>query len=216
MNRADAADPDTPRFRIRHRSGTPAGRGPGGILRIAFRGVDAAAGAPLPQPAARSHRGPRLWPRVAARLRQAAAAAVVDGRGDVSADRARRRLLRPGGAHGPDGFRGGLRDRAAAGRNARGAARDPHRGWAALFQLHGAQVQSRRGAAAAVGARRLCVSPRAPPRAPAALDLARRQHRLGGVGQIFRRRAGAAARALRPRRPAGAAGTCAGPGPIWR
>src|SRR4029077_3882278 len=47
------------------------------LPRLAFRGLDRAADAALRQPAARPDRGADLWPRMAARLRQAAAAAVV-------------------------------------------------------------------------------------------------------------------------------------------
>src|SRR5580698_6814538 len=52
----------------------------GGVRRVphpAFRGLDRSADLALRQPAARPDRGANLWPRVAARLRQAAAAAVV-------------------------------------------------------------------------------------------------------------------------------------------
>src|SRR5580692_9192433 len=48
-----------------------------GIPGLAFSGLDAAADAALCEFAARSHRGPELRPRMAARLRQAAAAALV-------------------------------------------------------------------------------------------------------------------------------------------
>ncbi len=63
----------------------------------ACRGLDRAAGAALPQFAARPDRGADLRPRMAARLRQAAAAALVAGRDRLPADRPRFRLL-PAGA----------------------------------------------------------------------------------------------------------------------
>src|SRR5438105_14973088 len=50
------------------------------LPRAPSRDLDGAAGAALSQSAARSHRGADLRPRMAARLRQAAAAAVVAGR----------------------------------------------------------------------------------------------------------------------------------------
>src|ERR1700730_323503 len=56
-----------------------------GIPGLARAGVDPAADAPLCESAARPHRGPDLWPRVAARLRQAAAATLVAGRAHVPA-----------------------------------------------------------------------------------------------------------------------------------
>src|SRR6202035_2393040 len=67
-------------------------RGPaaGGVCRLpgaAFDRLDGAADAALRQPAARSDRGPDLRPRVAVRLRQAAAAAVVAHRDHAPAVR---------------------------------------------------------------------------------------------------------------------------------
>ena len=135
----------------RHRAAS--GRNIPGVPGAARPGLDGAAGAVLPQPAARPDRGSALRPRMAARLRQAAAAAVVAGRGRstgcsdptllyyVLAQAARRRRLCAGLAHG-----------AAAGRRRRRAGRGPDHRRPALFQLHGGQVQPRRGAAAVLGA----------------------------------------------------------------
>ncbi len=63
-------------------------------------GLDPAAVAALSEPAARPDRGADLRPRMAARLRQAAAAAVVAGRGRLPGVRHRRRLLRAGAGRG--------------------------------------------------------------------------------------------------------------------
>src|SRR5450759_4162242 len=71
-----------------------------GLCRLpgpACRGLDRAADAALPQFAARSDRGADLRPRMAARLRQAAAAALVAGRDRRPPGRPRLRLL-PAGA----------------------------------------------------------------------------------------------------------------------
>src|SRR3981189_2711708 len=100
----------------------PPGRGVRPRLVRRARGAwGPAAGRALPQPAAGPDRGADLWPRMAARLRQAAAPAVVADRGDLSAVRKRYRPLfdRPG--NGGGGFRSGLGAGAAAGRAARGA-----------------------------------------------------------------------------------------------
>src|SRR5262245_21034745 len=87
----------------------------GGLRRLpgaARRGVDGAADAALSQSAARSDRGADLWPRVAARLRQVAAAAVVDDRGAAPGARDRGRVLRAGAARGHRCLRRGVVDRA--------------------------------------------------------------------------------------------------------
>src|SRR5262249_60486463 len=96
----------------------------GGLRRFpaaARRGLDGAADAALSESAARSHRGAHLWPRMAARLRQAAAVAVVAGRAGLSDDWGRRRLLRAGADRGGGGVRGGLAGRSPP-RPRRGAA----------------------------------------------------------------------------------------------
>src|SRR3984893_7324725 len=74
-----------------------------GLRRVpgaARRRLDRAADAALSQSAARSHRGADLWPRMAARLRQAAAVAVVAGGTGLPRDRRRGRLLRAGADRG--------------------------------------------------------------------------------------------------------------------
>src|SRR3981189_1471769 len=70
----------------RHDRAPPAGR-VCGVPRAACAGLDRAAGAALSQSAARPDRGPHLRPRMATRLRQAAAAAVVAGRDRLPLDR---------------------------------------------------------------------------------------------------------------------------------
>src|SRR5262249_58770197 len=87
------------------------------------RGLDGAADAALSESAARSHRGAHLWPRMAARLRQAAALAVVAGRAGLPDGWGRRRLLRAGADRGGGGVRGGLADRSPARRGRRRARR---------------------------------------------------------------------------------------------
>ncbi len=189
----------------------------GGVCRLpgaAFDRLDGAADAALRQPAARSDRGPDLRPRVAARLRQAAAAAVVAHRDHASAVRRRHRLLRAGASRGDRRFRFGVRRGAAAGRRSRRArGRRDHRR-PALLPVHRGEVQPRRHAAAVLGAGRLRIPCRAQARPHGALAAARPGLRRRAVGQIFCRRPGRALRAVpavRPRRPphAGDAGTVA-------
>src|SRR5262249_11457450 len=96
----------------------------GGLRRVprAARGrLDGAADAALSESAARPHRGADLWPRMAARLRQIAAVAVVAGRAGLPDDWGRRRLLRAGADRGGGGVCGGLADRSPAGRRRRRA-----------------------------------------------------------------------------------------------
>ena len=84
---------------------------------------------------------------------------------------------------------------------------DPDRRRAALLPLHRRQVQSRRHPVAVLGARRLRLSRRAQARPHHRLAAARLGARARAVGEIFRGRAGGAARALsaaRPRCPQGA------------
>src|SRR5262249_6002393 len=82
----------------RHHRAPPAG----GLRRVpgaARCRLDGAADAALSESAARSHRGADLWPRMAARLRQAAAVAVVAGRDRLPGVRPRRVLLSAGAGH---------------------------------------------------------------------------------------------------------------------
>src|SRR5262245_62852489 len=89
----------------------------GGLCRVprpARGGLDGAADAALSESAARPHRGADLWPRMAARLRQIAAIAVVAGRAGLPDDWGRRRLLRAGADRGGGGVCSGLADRSPA------------------------------------------------------------------------------------------------------
>ena len=179
-----------------------------GLCAAACGAVDRPAGRALSQPAARPDRGADLRPRVAARLRQAAAAAVVADRGRLAGVRGRLGLLpdRPGDRAG--GIRPGVAHGAPPGRAGRRARRGADRRRAALLQLHGAEVQSRRDPAAVLGAGRARVPWRAARRAAARLVPARDRRRDRAVGEIFRRHAGAAdgrVSRARPRRAAGAA-----------
>src|SRR5262249_60940961 len=83
----------------------------GGLRRVprAARGrLDGAADAALSESAARPYRGADLWPRMAARLRQIAAIAVVAGRAGLPDGWGRRRLLRAGADRGGGGVCGGF------------------------------------------------------------------------------------------------------------
>ncbi len=189
-----------PRRPHRRRAGTRSGRHPA----AACGGVDRAAGAVLPQSAARSDRGADLRPRMAARLRQAAAAAVVAGRDRLPAGRAGFRLLPAGAAGGGGGAGAGLARRHAAARPARGVGGGADRRRPALPQLHRRQVQSRRDPAAVLGAGRLRLPSRAAAASAWRLDPARPGARHLAVGEIFRHHAGGADGAVpaaRPRRP---------------
>ncbi len=95
----------------------------------------------------------------------------------------------------------------------RRAGRGPDRRRPALLPLHRRQVQSRRDPTAVLGARRLRLPRRAQARPAAALVPARHRHRAGAVGEVFRRRAGGAARAVPAARPRRAQGAGARPAP---
>ena len=180
-----------------------ASSGPGlrRLLGAACRGLDRAAGAALPQFAARPDRGAGLRPRMAARLRQAAAAALVAGRDRRPAGRPRFRLLPAGAGGGAGGLGRCVAGGAAAGRPARRAGGGAHCRRPALPQLHRRQVQPRRDPAAVLGTGRF----RLPARAARAADERLAAARIGGwavaMGEIFRRRAGDPPGAVRPHRP---------------
>ena len=125
-----------------------------------MRRLDRPARDPLLQPAARSDRGDDLRPRVAARLRQAAAAAVVSGRDRLPAVGSRRLALCALAGRGDRCLHRRVDDGAAARWRRRRAGRDPDHRRHALFQSHRSQVQSRRDPDAALGAGRLRLSRR--------------------------------------------------------
>ena len=167
-------------------------------------GLDPAAVAALSEPAARPDRSADLRPRMATRLRQAAAAAVVAGRGRVPGVRHRRCLLRAGAGRRRRGLLAGLGDGIAAGRGAPRTRRGPDRRRPALFPVHGREVQSRRHPAAVLGACRLCLPRRTAARADAALVPARHRDRRGAMGEVLRCRAGGPVRPVPADRQRGA------------
>ena len=138
---------------------------------------------------------------MAARLRQAAAAAMVGGRDRLPAVRGRLGLLPDRADHGARRVRAGVGAGAAAGRRRWRIGRGADRRRAALLRLHRREVQSRRDPAAVLGARRPVVPRRAAHRTDARLDTARHRARRRTVGEIFRRHPGGAARALSAPRP---------------